>query len=156
MSGHIRVASLADIEGLLALEAEFPEEDRFDRRTWCRLMAGQSRVLVYVEADGAICGGCVLLHSRRTRIARLYSVSVAHRARGAGIGGALIEACEACAAGLGKERMRLEVRQSNCSAIRLYQRAGYRVIASLESYYPDGEAALRMEKSLNAPSDGAP
>jgi ribosomal-protein-alanine N-acetyltransferase len=48
------------------------------------------------------------------------------------------------------------VRATNSSAQRLYESAGYRVIARLESYYPDGDAALRMEKTLIAPSDGAP
>jgi ribosomal protein S18 acetylase RimI-like enzyme len=44
--------------------------------------------------------------------------------------------------------MRLEVRASNSHAIRLYDQAGYRVLQRVENYYPDGEAAIRMEKKL--------
>lgn len=89
-------------------------------------------------------------------MARLYSISVATSARGQGIGGRLLAACEEHAWSRGAERIRLEVRATNSSAHRLYEAAGYRVIAALESYYPDGEAAHRMEKVLIASSDGAP
>ncbi len=156
MSAKIRPAGGADIEALLKLEAGFPEPDRFDRRTWRRLLAGRSIIIVREETDEGLCGSAVLLFRRNSQVARLYSITVAEQARGRGIGRALLEACESAAKARGCRFIRLEVRQSNSSAIRLYQTGGYRVIGALESYYPDGEAALRMEKSLNAPFNGAP
>ncbi len=148
----IRPARARDLAGLVALEAGFPEADRFDRRTWRRLMAGHTRTLV-AEADGRLAGAAVLLFRARARVARLYSISVAPHGRGQGVGARLLAACEAEAAARGCVRLRLEVRASNARALRLYESAGYRVLARLESYYPDGEAALRMEKELIAPSD---
>ena len=151
----IRAASLADLPGLVALEDSFPEVDRFDRRTWRRLLAGQTATLVH-ESDGAIDASAVLLFRQGSAIARLYSISVAPAARGRGLGARLLAACEQQAVLHGAAALRLEVRSTNSSATRLYVAAGYRVIARIESYYPDGEAALRMEKILIAPSDGAP
>ncbi len=151
----IRRASLADLDALLALERAFPEVDQFDRRTWRRLLAGQSRTLVH-ESASEIDAAAVVLFRQGAHTGRLYSISVAPEARGQGLGGRLLAACEEEARLAGAVRMRLEVRASNSSAHRLYDAAGYRVIARLESYYPDGEAALRMQKSLIAPSDGAP
>ena len=55
---------------------------------------------------------------------------------------------EADAARRGCNRVRLEVRQSNATAIRLYERHGFRVMAQIPSYYPDGETAARMEKPI--------
>lgn len=152
----IRPATAADIDALVALEASFPEEDRFDRRTWRRLLSGHARVLVCETAPGRLLAAAVMLYRQGARIGRLYSITVAPEARGQGLARALMAACEADATDRGARAVRLEVRSSNSSALRLYEAGGYRVIATLESYYPDGEAALRMEKSLEAPSNGAP
>ena len=152
----IRPATEADIGALTALESSFPEEDRFDRRTWRRLLSGHASLLVCdTPRDGLLAAG-VMLYRKRARVARLYSLTVAPSARGKGLARALLAACEADAAGRGARAVRLEVRASNSSATRLYEAGGYRVIATLESYYPDGEAALRMEKSLERALNGAP
>lgn len=146
----IRQATIADIDALVALEAAFPEEDRFDRRTWRRLLAGNAAILVSESERGGLLAAAVMLYRRGARKGRLYSLTVAPEARGRGLARALLSACEADAAARGASAVRLEVRASNSSALRLYESGGYRVIATLESYYPDGEAARRMEKSLNS------
>jgi [ribosomal protein S18]-alanine N-acetyltransferase len=151
----IREAGAADLGALVALEASFPPEDRFDRRTWRRLLAGRTLTLV-AESRDQIVASAVLLFRQGSDLARLYSISVDPAARGQGLGARLLSACEDRARERGAERIRLEVRSTNSSAARLYGAAGYRVIARLESYYPDGEAAHRMEKVLIAPSDGVP
>jgi ribosomal protein S18 acetylase RimI-like enzyme len=153
---QIRAATIADIPALTALEGGFPEDDRFDPRTWRRLLSGRAATWVIETKKNGLVAAAVILFRRGSRIARLYSLAVAPDARGFGLARTLLTACEADAAGRGVRAMRLEVRRSNSSAVRLYERAGYRVIATLESYYPDGEAAHRMEKILIAPSDGAP
>ena len=144
----IRPATTADIDALVALEASFPAEDRFDRRTWRRLLSGHATVLAWETPRDGLLAAAVMLYRKGAGIGRLYSITVAPAARGKGLARALLSACEADATGRGARAVRLEVRSSNSSAIRLYEAAGYRVIATLESYYPDGEAALRMEKSL--------
>ncbi|MBA4337565.1 MAG: hypothetical protein C0421_01825 [Hyphomonas sp.] len=151
----IRPAGLDDLAALLELEESFPEVDRFDARTWRRLLAGKALTLVH-ETPRGIDAAAVLLFRAGSSTARLYSISVATSARGQGLGGRLLAACEEHARQRGSARMRLEVRSTNSSAHRLYEASGYRVIAALESYYPDGEAAHRMEKVLIASSDGAP
>lgn len=152
--GLIRPATTDDLDALVALEAGFPEEDRFDRRTWRRLLGGRTGALVH-ESGGQIDASAVLLFRQGSDIARLYSIAVAPAARGTGLGARLLSACEDAARQRSARALRLEVRVTNKSAHRLYESAGYRVIAALESYYPDGEAAHRMEKVLIAPSDGA-
>ncbi|RAN39954.1 hypothetical protein HY26_14320 [Hyphomonas sp. GM-8P] len=131
----------------MALEQNFPEDDRFPVRTWRRLLRGQSMAYVAIS-DGEICGAAVYLYRTGTKAARLYSLTVAPDHRGKGIASALMAAGEADAARRGCNRVRLEVRQSNATAIRLYERHGFRVMAQLPSYYPDGETAARMEKPI--------
>lgn len=149
----IRPATEADIPALVALEQNFPPEDRFPVRTWRRLLRGHVRGYAAVS-DQEICGAAVYLYRAGAGVARLYSLTVSPTHRGQGIAAALLDAGEADAREAGCDRVRLEVRQSNSTAIRLYERHGFRVMALTESYYPDGETAVRMEKSISA--EGSP
>ena len=148
-AARIRPATETDIPALVALEQNFPPEDRFSVRTWRRLLRGQSLAYVAVS-DNEICGAAVYLYRTGTKVARLYSLSVAPSHRGQGIASALLAAGEADARARGCDRVRLEVRQSNATAIRLYERHEFRVMAQIPSYYPDGETAARMEKPIQA------
>lgn len=148
-AARIRPATETDIPALVALEQNFPPEDRFPVRTWRRLLRGQSLAYVAVS-DDEICGAAVYLYRTGTKVARLYSLTVAPSHRGQGIASALLAAGEADARARGCDRVRLEVRQSNATAIRLYERHEFRVMALIPSYYPDGETAARMEKPIQA------
>lgn len=148
-AARIRPATETDIPALVALEQNFPPEDRFSVRTWRRLLRGQSLAYVAVS-DDEICGAAVYLYRTGTKVARLYSLIVAPSHRGQGIASALLAAGEADARARGCDRVRLEVRQSNATAIRLYERHEFRVMAQIPSYYPDGETAARMEKPIQA------
>ena len=66
----IRAATLDDIAALTDLELAFPEEDRFSRRTWRRLLSGNSTILVSDGKDG-LTGAAVLLFRRNSKAARL-------------------------------------------------------------------------------------
>jgi len=69
------------------------------------------------------------------------AVMPAYRRRG--IAKALLQECEIA---LGTETVRLSVRASNHTAIRLYENTGYQVIDRWERYYTGGEDALVLEK----------
>lgn len=88
------------------------------------------------------------LFRSNSTVARIYSLGVAPALRGKGVGRLLMGAAEKGALRRGCTRMRLEVRASNASAISLYERAGFCVIAKKKKYYPDGEDALHMEKRI--------
>ncbi|MBU1288729.1 MAG: GNAT family N-acetyltransferase [Alphaproteobacteria bacterium] len=142
-----RLATRGDLDALVRLEEAFPEEDRFNRRTWRRLLAGNTIAHV-AEYNGTLAGAAVLLLRYGSRIARLYTLSVCPEMRGKGLASQLMLAGENSAKEKGCDRMRLEARESNHTAILLYERSGYRVIARVADYYPNGETAVRMEKPL--------
>jgi len=66
-----------------------------------------------------------------------------------GVGTMLLNTCETA---LGHQTVRLSVRTSNDSAIRLYRKQGYETVGSWPRYYKGGEDALVMEKSAGIPS----
>lgn len=70
-----------------------------------------------------------------------FGVDPDYRRRG--IGRELLRAVEAA---LDTETIRLCVRQSNDTAIRLYEQMGYRPVDTWRRYYRGGEDALVMEK----------
>ena len=81
------------------------------------------------------------------RMAWIAIIGVLPEYRGQGIGAALLEACEKQ---LNLPRVRLNVRVSNDTAIRLYKRRQYSQVGIWPRYYHDGEDALILEKQLAA------
>ncbi len=79
------------------------------------------------------------------RIAWIATIGVLPEYRGRGIGAALLRACEKQ---IDMPRIRLCVRASNDTAIRLYDREGYHRAGLWPRYYNDGEDAIVMEKIL--------
>jgi hypothetical protein len=90
----------------------------------------------------------MLLFNTGTSLARLYSLAVDPALRGRGVGSDLIAAAEASAVGHDCIYLRLEVRRNNTTAIRLYEKLGYKRIGLLPDYYEDHMEAFRYEKLL--------
>lgn len=84
--------------------------------------------------------------------AELLTVSVVPEARRAGLGRALVAACEQGARACGARRLFLEVAEGNRAARALYAGAGYHEVGRRKRYYehPDGsrEDALILGKPL--------
>jgi ribosomal protein S18 acetylase RimI-like enzyme len=139
----VRVAAAGDLERLLQLEESCFAGDRLSRRSFRRLLATDTSTTLVSEH-----GYLMLLFRRSSKVARIYSVAVDPRARGRGLGRALVEHGEAVSRARQRNTMQLEVRVDNESAIRLYESLDYRLIARFENYYEDGCAALRYRKSL--------
>lgn len=146
----IRRATLADLGALLALEHASFTSDRISGRQWRRhIGSATATVLVSGNPDG-IDAAAVVFYRSGARSARLYSLAVSARARGAGLGGALLDAAESDARARGCDTMRLEVRVDNTSAVALYQRRGYMQVARLPHFYEDSTDAWRYVKPLAA------
>jgi ribosomal protein S18 acetylase RimI-like enzyme len=172
----LRNGQPSDIDRLLALEETAFAGDRLSRRSFRNLLRAGSAALVVAEAqprawrdgEGAsqldfgfqriepseertILGYALVLFRERAKSARLYSIAVADGAKGKGVARALLSAAEDAARARGASTLRLEVRADNQPALKLYERQGYRPFDRLEGYYEDGEAAVRLERSLVAP-----
>jgi len=147
---RIRRAMPADLDALVALERAAFTTDHLSQRQYRRhLRSDSAAVLAAVDGSGLL-GKAVVFFRRRSDIARLYSIAVADAARGRGLGQALLTAAERIASRRGARRMRLEVRQDNAAAIRLYERKGYRCFSAYPRFYEDGADAWRYEKALRA------
>ncbi len=144
----IRPARLQDLEALVAIENRSFDVDRFSRRSFRYLLTkANAETLVYAEQERVL-AYVMLLFNTGTSLARLYSLAVDPELRGRGVGSVLIAAAEESAVAHDCIYLRLEVRQDNATAIRLYEKLGYKRIGSLPDYYEDHMEALRHEKLL--------
>ncbi len=147
---HIRRATRADLDALLALEHGSFDHDRISRAQFLRHLGSGSALVLVVTQAGAVHAAAVVLFRRGARTARLYSIAVDAAARGRGYGAALLDAAERLARKRGCTGMRLEVRTDNRAAIALYERRGYRRRERLAGFYENGSDAWRYDKDLGA------
>ena len=80
--------------------------------------------------------------------ADLEGITVENSHRKKGYGQTLINAMVERLKGAGVEKILLEVRKSNQSAINLYQKSGFEFLSVRKNYYQDGEDALVMMKEI--------
>ena len=144
----IRPAQAADLDALIDIEDAVFATDRLDRRNFRHAIRSPTMICLAAVRAGAVLGYAIVERRRTSRAGRLTSIAVAPAAAGAGLGQRLLAAAEAAARAAGLTRVRLEVRADNRAARKLYDRAGYRLVDTLDDYYEDGAAALRYEKAL--------
>ncbi len=148
MNLNVRVATLADMPALLALEQQCFALDRLNQRNFHWMLARANACLMVAESDQRLLGYALLLFHRGTSMARLYSLAVAPDSRGLGLGQRLLSEAEAVAVAHACAYLRLEVRLDNPAAIALYEALGYRRFAEVPDYYEDHSGALRYEKCI--------
>jgi ribosomal protein S18 acetylase RimI-like enzyme len=146
---HIRPARVTDLDALMEIEFGSFQSDRLSRRQFRHMLTRAHAATLVAEADGRVLGYILLLFSRGTSVARVYSVAVRAEAAGRGLGRALVAAAEARAWEEERAYVRLEIRRDNRASQALFEGAGYRRFGVLSDYYEDHMEALRYEKALS-------
>jgi len=144
----IRTATIDDLDGLVELEHRCFETDRLSRRSLRYMLTRANARMLVAELGGGLAGYALVLFSRGTALARLYSIAVDGAVRGHGVGRGLLEAAEAEALSRGCVSMRSEVRRDNHASLQLFRSSGYAPFEELEDYYEDHMGALRFERTL--------
>jgi len=147
-TAKLRRGRLGDIPALLALEEHFFAADRISRRSFRRFIGSPNAMLLIAVVGGDVAGCALVLFRRNSKRARLYTIATVTALRRRGIARRLLVAAEQNAKRRGCNFMRLEVREDDAGAIRLYENAGYRRFGGHASYYDDRIDALRLEKAL--------
>lgn len=100
-------------------------------RYWRGVLVVPERNLLLARLDGVVCGAVQLVEPSRHNEAQSFSASllaafVAPWARGRGVGRKMIETAEKLAFEMGYRVLQLDVRETQESAIHLYESMGYR------------------------------
>jgi ribosomal protein S18 acetylase RimI-like enzyme len=144
----VRRVGLNRMDDLLVLEESSFPTDRINRRNLRNLLRSESACCLGAYAAGKLVGSMVILFRAGTRSARVYSLAVNEPARGRGVGRRMMARAEQEARKRECIKMRLEVRPDNSSAIRLYEKLGYKNVQVLPGYYEDGSSANVYRKDL--------
>jgi ribosomal protein S18 acetylase RimI-like enzyme len=100
-----------------------------------------------LSIDGAVAGAAVV-RPGWLRGPYLQFLAVVPEAQGRGIGGALLAWMEREARGAKERNLWVAASEINTGAIRLYERFGFRQIATLDDLAWDGRAEILMRKRL--------
>lgn len=144
----LRPATPADIPALVGLENHSFSSDRLSRRSFRHLLTRGHAVILVDDGGEVLRGYVLLLFSRGTSMARLYSIAVAPECKGQGVGSGLLDAAEAIVRENDCVSIRLEIRKDNQPSLALFQRHGYKKFKVVHDYYEDHMDALRFEKHL--------
>lgn len=146
---HVRPATPADLDALVALEHAAFRTDRMSRRSFRGFLTSPQAAMIAADLDGKLVGYALVLFRAGSALARLYSIAVAPHAGGRGLGAKLLDAAEQAAVARGAAMMRLEVHEANAAAISRYRKSGYREFGRHHEYYGDKGHALRFDKRLS-------
>ena len=151
-AAKLRRGGIRDLDALVELEQAAFTTDMLSRQSFRRFLTASTATLLVAEAGGAMAGYVLVLYRPRSKIARLYSIAVAPRIGGRGVGPLLLAAAESAAWRHGGRVMRLEVHAHNTRAIARYEKTGYRLFGRYRAYYDDRADALRFDKALSGKS----
>ncbi len=144
-----RKAKVADLSQLLEVENACFSYDQLSRRNFHWMIKKAQSIFIVLQYETKIIGYGLVLINRGTSLARLYSICTLSEYQGYGLASKLIQLLEEKAANEEDcAYLRLEVKDNNQSAIRLYQKLGYTKFTEKEDYYDDGRAAFCFEKRI--------
>ena len=129
--------------------AEFFKENFDDGWTETMLRSGFDSGRFYAIGGyekGELVG--VITLSLSVDTADVEDVVTKKESRRSGVGTFLMGEALSFVKNLGRERVLLEVRQSNLPAVNLYGKFGFKEISVRKNYYKDGENALVMVKEI--------
>jgi ribosomal protein S18 acetylase RimI-like enzyme len=146
---NIRKARVHDIPKLLEIENACFDYDKLSRRNFHWMIKKAHSIFMVLEYDSKPAGYGLVLINSGTSLARLYSIAILKEFQGMGLASKLIKELEERSA-LDEDcaYLRLEVKEDNKSAIRLYERLGYTKFTQKDDYYDDGKTAFCYEKRI--------
>lgn len=146
MSGLIPLQG-DDVNKLVQLHmASFPLDQAWSPQSFTELLTGDGLIGWRIEVDGHTAGfilGRIIIDE-----AELLTLAISPRHRRTGWGEKLVRQFALTAREKGGIKVFLEVSEHNEAAIKLYAKAGFRIISRRRNYYPDGSTAHVLQLDL--------
>jgi ribosomal-protein-alanine N-acetyltransferase len=145
----VRPATDADVDAIAASEAANLGPDAWSPGLVAEGVAGRLPTVHYLVAEE---GGRVVGHavaSLAGDIAELQRIAVAEGHRRRGVAAALLARVLALAGESEADRVLLEVREDNASALAFYAAQGFVEVDRRPRYYRDGATAVVLRRALD-------
>lgn len=145
-----RNANFDDLDDLLKLEESCFNYDSLGANNFKYFLSGRGKGndLIVQLIGKKIVGYGLVLYRKNSSSCRLYSLAISPEHQGQSLGRKLMDQLIKVAKKRGASSMRLEVKESNSSGIKLYEKMGFEHLKLKAHYYDDGENAKCMTKLL--------
>lgn len=145
----LRHATSADLPVLLEIDTEsFPLGISYDSEELSYFMKQDGAQTVVLENEGGIAAFIILDIDLKARAATIVTLDVRKDFRRMGFGSKLLHRSEEIIREQGLKLFGLQVDVNNSVAIAFYERHEFRVSRKLRRYYPNGNDAYLMIKTL--------
>ena len=137
MEVKIETATLKLLDQLFQIEEECFDQEAFTKRQIAYLLSDYNSIALVGKIDNEIAGFIItqVEVEENTEFGHIITINVASNCRRKGIATKLLHEIETLLKRKGISECRLEVREDNHSAIKLYQTFGYQTMGRLENYY---------------------
>jgi len=145
----IEDATLQHLDRLYEIESECFDQEAFTKQQLAHLLADYNSVGLIAKENGEIVGfiiGMVYIE-RNAFTGHILTIDVSPAHRRHGIAQKLLQTIEQIFKEKGVKTCKLEVREDNIAALKLYQKLGYKKIAVLKKYYGNAHG-IYLRKDL--------
>jgi ribosomal-protein-alanine acetyltransferase len=149
MEIKIETAPIKLLDKLFEIEEECFDEEAFTKRQIAYLLSDYNSVAFIAKVGGDVAGFIIAQVETEddTQFGHIITINVSQSFRRNKIGTRLLQEIEALLKQKNISECRLEVREDNSAALKLYQLCGYQKIGKLERYYGNRHG-LYLKKAL--------
>ncbi|MGQ9529832.1 MAG: ribosomal protein S18-alanine N-acetyltransferase [Candidatus Bathycorpusculaceae bacterium] len=145
----IEGASIKHLDELYKIEMECFEKDAFSKQQIANLLTDYNCISLVAKINDRIAGFIIgmIQIERASLIGHILTIDVSPLYRRRGIAKRLLQEIEKIFMEKGVKSCRLEVREDNIAALRLYQKLGYKRVTKLMNYYGNAHGVY-LKKEL--------
>ena len=136
MEIKIETATIRLLDTLYQIEEQCFSEEAFTKRQIAYLLTDYNTIALAAKTQNEVAGFIIAqVETDETEYGHIITVNVALNYRHKGVATKLLHETESLIKDRGISECRLEVREDNNAAIKLYHKLGYQTMGKLERYY---------------------
>ena len=136
MEVKIETATIKLLDQLYAIEEQCFSEEAFSRRQIAYLLTDYNSIALVAKSNIDIAGFIIAqVEVEGSEYGHIVTLNIPHDYRRKHVATRLLQEIQAILRQRGITEIRLEVREDNHAAIKLYQTLGYQILGKLEKYY---------------------
>ncbi|MEM1539208.1 MAG: ribosomal protein S18-alanine N-acetyltransferase [Candidatus Bathyarchaeia archaeon] len=146
----IEDASIRHLDRLYDIERECFKSEAFSKHQIAQLLTHQNSVSLIAKDNNTVVGFVIgMVYSENGELTgHILTIDVHPSHRRMGIGAKLLQEIEKIFIGKGVGKCRLEAREDNLAALKLYTKLGYKKVRKLKDYYYKNAHGILFEKTL--------
>ncbi len=149
MDIKIEDASLKYLDKMVEIEKQCFTSEAFSRQQISYLLTDYNTISLVAKSNNELAGFIILQLEEQSEVdfGHIITLNVSADFRRMGVAQKMLQECEVLLRSRGISECRLEVRQDNHAAIKLYKQLGYVEVGVLERYYGK-KHGLYLKKTL--------